>query len=155
MDKNPPPIWASPCKLPMQFYLLLSLLLLFSCSVVSNSLRLHGLQHARLPCLSLSPRVFLDSCLLTRWGCITISSSATLFFCLQFFPASGSFPMSYLFIYLSVLGLIFSMSTLSWGIWDLAPCPGIEPGLPALGTRSLSHCATREVSQWVILNPPK
>ena len=34
----------------------------FSCSVVSDSLRLHGLQHARPPCISLTPRVYSDSC---------------------------------------------------------------------------------------------
>ena len=51
----------------------------------------------RLPCRSLSPRVCSDSCPL-RWLCyLTILSSATLFFCLQSFPASGSFPVSELF----------------------------------------------------------
>ena len=53
----------------------------------------HRLQHARLPCPSLSPEVCSNSCLLSRF----ISSSATPFFCLQSFPASGSFPMSQLF----------------------------------------------------------
>ena len=58
---------------------------------MSNSLRLHGQQHARLPCPSLSPRVCSSSCPLSRWCYITILSSATLFsFCLPSFPASGS-----------------------------------------------------------------
>ena len=69
------------------------------CSVTKLCLTLqpHGLQHARLPCPSLSPRVCSNSCLLS-WGCHpTISSPAALFsFCLPSFPASGSFPMSQL-----------------------------------------------------------
>ena len=58
----------------------------------------HGLQHARLPCPSLSPEVCSDSCPLSWWCYPTISSSTALFsFCLQYFPASGSLPMSQLF----------------------------------------------------------
>ena len=58
----------------------------------------HGLQHARVPCPSLSPGVCLSSCPLSWWCYLTVSSSATPFsFCLQSFPASGSFPMSRLF----------------------------------------------------------
>ena len=49
-----------------------------------------GLQHTRLPCPSLSPRVWPNSCPLSRWCNLTISSSATLFsYCLQTFPTSG------------------------------------------------------------------
>ena len=56
------------------------------------------LHHARLPCSSLSPGVCSNSCPMSRWYCITISSSADLFSsCLQSFPASGSFPVSWLF----------------------------------------------------------
>ena len=73
-------------------------LLLFSCSVMSNSLETHGLLHPRLPCPSLSPEVCSNSCPLSRWCHPTISSSVTSFSsCSQFFPASGSFPMSRLF----------------------------------------------------------
>ena len=76
----------------------LSLLLLFSHSVVSNSLRPHGLQHARLPCPSPFPRVCSSSCPLSWWCHPMISSSAIPFSSyLQSFPASGSFPMSQLF----------------------------------------------------------
>ena len=73
-------------------------LLLFSCYVVSDSLQPHGLQHARLLCPSLSPRVCSNSCPL-NWGCqSTISSSVAPFpSCPQSFPASGSFPISLLF----------------------------------------------------------
>ena len=58
---------------------------------------LHGQQHARLPFSPLSPGVCSNSCLLSRWCYLTISSSAALFFCLQSFPASGSCPMSRFF----------------------------------------------------------
>ena len=58
----------------------------------------HGLQHARLPCPSPSPRVCSISCPLSRWCYPTISSFVVPFSsCLQSFPASGSFPMSWLF----------------------------------------------------------
>ena len=70
----------------------------FSCSVVSDSLRLHGLQHARPPCPSPIPRVYPNSCQLSQWCHPTISSSVIPFsFCPQSFSASGSFEMSQLF----------------------------------------------------------
>ena len=65
---------------------------------MSDSLRLHGLQHARLPCPSLSPRICLNSCPLGQRYHPTISSSFALFSsCPQSFPASKSFPMSWPF----------------------------------------------------------
>ena len=77
----------------------LLLLMLFSCSAVSDSLQHHGLQYSRLLCLPLSLAVRSDSCPLSQWCYPTISSSAVPFsFYLQSFPASGSFPMSQLFI---------------------------------------------------------
>ena len=67
-------------------------------SVVSNSLRPHGLQHARLPCPSPTPRPCSNSSQLGQWCHPTISSSAVPFSsCPQSFPASGSFPMSWFF----------------------------------------------------------
>ena len=54
----------------------------------------YGLQHSRLPCPSLSPRVCSNSCPLIWWCHPTISSSVAPFFCLQSFPTSRSFPMS-------------------------------------------------------------
>ena len=63
-----------------------------------TTLRPHGLYPVRILCSPLSPGVCLDSCPLTWCCCITISSSVTpFFFCLQSFPASGSFPTSGLF----------------------------------------------------------
>ena len=68
------------------------------CSVVSNSLQHHGLQHARLPCPSPSPKACSNLCPLSQWCHPTISSSVILFPSrLQSFPAAGSFPMSQLF----------------------------------------------------------
>ena len=70
----------------------------FSHSVVSTSLQPHGLQQARLPCPSPTPRVFSNSCPLSRWCHPTISSSIVPFSSsLQSFPASGSFPVSQFF----------------------------------------------------------
>ena len=70
----------------------------FSHSVTSNSLQAHGLQHARLPCQSPTPRACSNSCPLSQWCHPTISSSVIPFSsCLQSFPASGSFPMSNFF----------------------------------------------------------
>ena len=70
----------------------------FSCSVVSDSLWPHGLQHTRPPCPSPTPGVDSNSCPLSPWCHPTISSSVVPFSsCLQSFPASGSFKMSHLF----------------------------------------------------------
>ena len=78
--------------------MLWSILLLFSHPVIPDSLQPCGLQHARTPCLSPSPRVCPSSCLLHQWCCPGISSSDTLFyFCPQSSPVSGTFPMSWLF----------------------------------------------------------
>ena len=64
---------------------------------MSDSLQPHGLHHTRLPCLSLSPGVCSNSCPLSLWFYLSISSSAApLSFCHQSFPASRPFPMSWL-----------------------------------------------------------
>ena len=65
---------------------------------MSNSLWLHGLQHTRLLCPSLSPVLCSNSCPLRQWCHPTISFSVAPFSsCLKSFPVSGSFPMSWLF----------------------------------------------------------
>ena len=69
-------------------------MLLFSHPVMSDSLWLHRLQHARPPCPSPCPEVCPSSCPFLRWCHPVISSSDTLFsFCPQSFPVSGTFPM--------------------------------------------------------------
>ena len=70
------------------------------CSVTQAGLTLqpHGLQHARPPCPSPPPRVCPSSHSLHHWCHPAITSSDALFsYCLQSFPASGTFPMSHLF----------------------------------------------------------
>ena len=64
---------------------------------MSDCLQPHRLQHARFPCPPLSPSLL--KLMSTEWWCyLTMPSSAVpFFFCLQFFPASGSFPKSWLF----------------------------------------------------------
>ena len=96
-------------------------LLLFSCSVVPNSLRSHGLRHARLPYPSLSPVACSNSCPLSRWCRPTISSSVVPFsYCLQSFPASGSIQMSQFFalggqnIGVSASASVFPMNIQDW-----------------------------------------
>ena len=70
----------------------------FSCSVMSDSLRPHGLQHARFPCPSPTPTAYSNSCPSHQWCHPTISSSVVSFSSrLQSFPVSGSFPMSRFF----------------------------------------------------------
>ena len=70
----------------------------FSHSVVSDSLRPHELQNARPPCPSPAPGVYPNSCPLSWWCHLAISSSVVPFSShLKSFPASGSFQMSQLF----------------------------------------------------------
>ena len=93
----------------------------FSRSVVSNSLQPHELQHARPPCPSPIPRVYLNSCPLSQWCHPTISSSVIPFSsCPQSFPASWSFQISQLFssggqnIGVSASTSISPMNTQDW-----------------------------------------
>ena len=76
----------------------LSRMLLFSCSVTSNSLQPHGLQHTKLPYPSPTPGTCPNSCPVSQWCHPTILSFVAPFsFCLQSFPASGYFLISWLF----------------------------------------------------------
>ena len=70
----------------------------YSCSVVYDSLWPHGLQHTRPPYPTPTPGVYPNSCSMSQWWHPTITSSVVPFsYCLQSFPASGSFLMSQLF----------------------------------------------------------
>ena len=84
----------------------------FSHPVVSDSLRLHESQHARPPCPSPTPGIYLNSCPLSQWCHPAISSSVVPFSsCPQSLPVSGSFPMSQLFLSGGQsIGLSFSSS---------------------------------------------
>ena len=102
---------------------------MFCHSVVSSSLQSHGLQHFGLPCPSPSPGACSNSCPLSWWCHPTISSSVAPFSsCLQSFPASGSFPMSWLFtsdgqnIGVSASATVLPMNVQDWfplGLTDL------------------------------------
>ena len=95
----------------------------FSHSVMSNSLRPHGMQHTRPPCPSPAPGVYSNSCPSSQWGHPTISFSVTRFSsCLQFFPASRSFQTSQFFPSGSQsIGVSASTSVLPINIQDWFP----------------------------------
>ena len=108
-------------------------------SVVSDSLRPHGLQHTRVPCPSPTPGVYPNPCPLCRWCHLTISSSVIPFSsCPQSFPTSRAFQMSQLF----ALGgqsirVSASTSVLPFCIQDLFPL-GLA-GLIFLQSKGLSR----------------
>ena len=114
-------------------------LLLFSRSVVSNSLQHHGLQHTSLPCPSPSPGACSNSCPLSQWFHPTILSSVIPFFShLQSFPASGSFPMSQFFASGGQsTGVSTSASVLPMNIQDRFPLGWT--GLISLQSKGLSR----------------
>ena len=121
-------------RLPALFYFRI----LFSHSVVSDSLRPHGLQHTWLPCPSPTPEIHSNSHPLSQWCRPTISSSVVPFsFCLQSFPASGSFQMIQLFasggqsIGLSASTSVFPMNSQDWSPlgrtgWIALLCKGLS-----------------------------
>ena len=93
----------------------------FSCSVVSDSLWPHELQHARPPCPSPTPGVHPNSCPSSRWCHLAISSSVVPFSsCPQSLPASESFPVSQLFTWgghstgVSALASFLPKNTQNW-----------------------------------------
>ena len=96
------------------------------------TLRPHELQHASLLCPPLSPRLCSNSCPLSQWCHPTISTSVASFSsCPQYFPASGSFPVSQLFssggqsIGASVSGSVLPMNIQGWfplGLTGWSPC---------------------------------
>ena len=93
--------------------------LLFSHSVMSDSWWPHGLQHDRLSCDPLSPGVCANSYPLGRWCHPMISCSVIPFSsCLQFWPASGSFLMSWL---IASGGASDSASVLPMNVQDWYP----------------------------------
>ena len=125
------------------------LLLSFSHQVMSSSLQSHGLQQAKPPFPSPSPRVCRSSCPLNRWCHPSISSSVALFyFCLQCFPASGSFPVSQLFssggrsMRASASASVLPMNMQDWfllGLTGLISCPrDSEASSPAPQFKSMN-----------------
>ena len=110
----------------------------FSCSVMSDSLRPHGLQHARPPCPSPTPSL-LKLMSIERWCHPAISSSVVPFSSfLQSSPASGSFQMSQFFPSGGQsIGVSASASVLPMNIQDWFPL-GLT-GLTSLQSKGLSR----------------
>ena len=111
----------------------------FHCCCSVARFRPHRLQHTRLPCPSPSPGACSNSCPLSRWCHETISSSVFSFSsCLQSFPASGSFPVSWLFTSgADSIGASASASTLPMNVQDWFPL-GLT-GLISLQSKGLSR----------------
>ena len=117
----------------------------FSHSVVSDSLRPHELQHARLPCSSPSARVCLNSCALSQWCYPTISSSVVPFSsCPQSLPASESFPMSQLFSWggqstgVSAVASVLPMNTQDWSPLGWIGWSSLTPQFKSISSLVLS-----------------
>ena len=121
----------------------------FSCSVVSDSLWSHGPQYARLPCPSPTPRVYSNSCPLSRWCHSAISTSVVPFSsCLQCFPASDSFPVSQFFassgqsIVVSTSTSVLPMNIQDWSPlrWTGSPCSprGLQQSSPTPQFKSIN-----------------
>ena len=120
---------------------------------MSDSLQPQGLQYARLPYPSISTRVYSNSCPLSQWCYLTISSSATLFsFRLQSFQASRSFPMSRLFASGGQsIGASASASVLPMNIQGWLPL-GFT-GLISLLCKGLSRVFSSTTIIWVYFLP--
>ena len=130
----------------------------FSCSVVSISLLPHGLQNISPPCPSPTPGVYSNSCSSHQWCHPTISSSVVPFSShLQFFPATGSFPMSQFFTSgcqnigasASVLPMnIQDWSPLGWTDWMSLQSKGLS--------RIFSHTTVHKyqfLALWFLYSP--
>ena len=106
-----------------------------SLSVMSNSLQHHGLQDARPPCPSPTPRPYSNSCPSSQWCHPTITTSVVPFSsCLQSFSVSGSFPMSQFFASGGqIIGVSASASVLPTNIQEWFPSGLVE-----------FHCSPRD-----------
>ena len=103
-------------------WVLVHSLVQFSRSVMSHSLQPCGLQHARPPCPSPSPRAYSSSCPFNQWCHPTISSSAVPFSSyLQSFPAPVSFQMSQFFASGGQSIAVSASSVLPMNIQDSSP----------------------------------
>ena len=123
----------------------------FSHSVMSDSLRPHGLQHASLLCPSPTPVVYSNSCPFSRWCHPTVSSSVIPFSsCLQSFPASGSFQMSQLFASggqsIGVSASVLPMSIQEW--FPLRWTSWISLQSKGLSSVVLQHYSSKASNLW-------
>ena len=125
----------------------------FSCSVGSDSLRPHELQHANSACPSPAHGAYPNSCSLSQWCHPTISSSVVPFYsCLQSAPASGSFHVSQLLASDGQnIGVSASASVLPTNIQDWFPlgwtgwisllCKGLSESSPTPEFKSINFLA--------------
>ena len=118
---------------------------------MSDSLQPHGLQHARPPCPSPTPRVYSNSYPLSQWCHPTISFSVIPFSsCLQSFPASGSFQISQLFtsggqsIGISALASVLPMNIQGWFLFGLIDLLTVQGTLKSL----LQHHSSKASILW-------
>ena len=131
----------------------------------------HGLQHARLPCPSPTPKVYFNSSPLSRWYHPTILSSVIPFSsCLQSFPASGSFQMSQLFTsggqHIGVSASFLLMNIQDWFLLDLTGLIFLQSqGLSRLFSNNtvqkhqffstqLSSWSNSPIHTWLLLEKP-
>ena len=145
--------------------------LLFSRSVISDSLRPHGLQHTRPPCPP-SPGVCSNSCPLNQWCHPTISSSVIPFSsCLQSFLASGSFPISQFFASdgqstgVSASASVLPMNIQDWLPWGWTGWISLQSkGLsrvfsntriqkPQFFSAQFSLCSKSHIHTWLLEKP--
>ena len=125
---------------------------------MSNSFQSLWLQHTSLPCPLLSPGVCSNSCLLSRWCHPIISSSVVPFSYSQSFPASGSFPMSWLFksgdqnigasASVSVIQIIIQVWIPPLGLMVLSLChpQDSQKSSPASHFESINSCVPTLIS---------
>ena len=118
---------------------------------MSNSLRPHKSQHARLPCPSPTPGVYPNSCPSSWWCHSAISSSVIPFSsCPQSFPALMSFPMSQLFTWGGQsIGVSASKSVLLWRphhypVWGM-----FEMTIPGWGIDSIKMKITQKITHFI------
>ena len=127
---------------------------------MSDSLWPHGLQHARLPCPSLTHGVCSSSCPLSQWCHPTVSSAVTPFSsCLQSFPASGSFPMSRLFASggqgVGASASVLPMNTQGWfplGLTGLISLPSNRPTLTSIPEYWKNHSFDNMKICWKVMS---
>jgi len=127
---------------------------------VADSLRPHGLQHARLPCPSPTPRDCSNSCQSSQWCHPAISSSFVPFSsCPQSFPASGSFPASQFFtsggqsIGVSASASVLPMNIqdwfpLGWAGWISLQSKGLSRVFSNTTVHMYSTCTFILISSW-------
>ena len=126
----------------------------FSCSVMSDTLQQHGLQHARPPCPSPTAGVYPNSCPLSRWCHPPILSSVIPFSShFQSVPASRSFPVSQLFASGGQsIGVLASTSLLPMNTQDWSSGWTVWISLQSKGLSRVFSSTTVQKHQFLVLS---